>query len=420
MNFKILLSASLLVSAFTTNAQNANRGYAITGDGHNDYMWMNIRQVDLGTGKVTKSVFDRTKSNFTITDVAAKKTLNQISVNDGSAYGASQYPTASFVAAAAYDKRSEKLFFIPMRMGQLRWMDANVKNDIPAFYSVEIPNYKPSLNTEEANNITRMVIASDDNGYAITNDGNHVYKFTTGKSPVITDLGALVDAAENNGLSVHNKCSSWGGDMIADAFGKLYIISASRSVFVVDVNTLITTYKGTIGGLPANYTTNGAAVDADGNVILSSATAFVGYYKMNIKDLSTSKMEGSDVVYNASDLASGNLLYQKEADEARANSFAKIEPPTSKISTGGNSIFPNPISSGNNFNVALAGKYQGSFTIILADLTGRALQSTKTTIVKGQQIQQVSLVSRPTKGTYLVKVIDERGIEILVDKVIIL
>jgi lipocalin len=419
MNFKILLTAGLLASAFATNAQDANRGFAITGDGHNDYMWMNIRQVDLGTGQVTKSIFDRNKTNYTITDVAAKKTLNQTTVNDGTAYSASQYPTASFVAAAAYDRRSEKLFFVPMRMGQLRWMDANVKNDAPAFYGVEIPNYKPSISSDENNNITRMVIASDNNGYAITNDGNHVYKFTTGKNPTIIDLGALVDAAENKGLSVHNKCSSWGGDMIADAYGKLYIISASRSVFVVDVNTLITTYKGTIGGLPANYTTNGAAVDADGDVVLSSATAFVGYYKLNMKDLSTTKMEGSDIVYNASDLASGNLLYQAEADQARLNSFANVASPSTKIVAADNTVFPNPVT-GSNFNVMLAGKYQGSFTVVVADLAGRALQSTKTTIVKGQQLQQVNLANRPTAGTYLVKVLDEKGTEILSDRVVIL
>jgi hypothetical protein len=419
MNFKILLTAGLLASAFATNAQDANRGFAITGDGHNDYMWMNIRQVDLGTGQVTKSIFDRNKTNYTITDVAAKKTLNQTTVNDGTAYGASQYPTASFVAAAAYDRRSEKLFFVPMRMGQLRWMDANIKNDAPAFYGVEIPNYKPSISSDENNNITRMVIASDNNGYAITNDGNHVYKFTTGKNPTITDLGALVDAAENKGLSVHNKCSSWGGDMIADAFGKLYIISASRSVFVVDVNTLVTTYKGTIGGLPANYTTNGAAVDADGDVILSSATAFVGYYKLNMKDLSTTKMEGSDVVYNASDLASGNLLYQAEADQARANSFANVASPTTKIVAADNTVFPNPVT-GATFNVMLAGKYQGTYTVVVADLAGRALQTTKTTIAKGQQLQKVNLSNRPTAGTYLVKVLDEKGAEILSDRVVIL
>jgi lipocalin len=418
MNFKLLLSASLLATSFTLHAQDANRGFAITGDGQNDYMWMNIRQVDLGTGKVTTSIFDRTKSNFSITDVQAKKTLNQTTVNDGTQASASLYPTASFVAAAAYDRRSEKLFFVPMRIGQLRWMDVNVKNDAPTFYSVAIPGYMPSGNTDEANNITRMVIAADNNGYAITNDGNHMYKFTTGKNPSIVDLGGLIDAEDNKGLSVHNKCSSWGGDMIADAFGKLYIISATRNVFEVNVTTRIVTYKGAITGLPASYTTNGAAVDANGSIILSSAIAFVGYYKMNIADLVATKIEGSDVVYNASDLASGNLLLQKEADQARAAATANlITPAKNAIAT--NSIFPNPLS-GNIFNVAIGGKLQGNYTITITDLAGRAMQATKIGLSKGQQTQQISFAKRPVKGTYLVKVVDEKGAEILSDKLLVL
>ncbi len=418
MNVKILLTAGLVASALAVNAQNANKGYAITGDGNKDYMWMNIRQVDLGNGQITKTIFDRTKTNYTITDVEAKKTLNQTTVNDGSQYGAALYPTSSFVAAAAYDKRNDKLFFVPMRIGQLRWMDASIKNETPTFYSIAIPGYVPSSYTEEANNITRMVINADGNGYAVTNDGNHLYKFTTGRKPSIVDLGGLVDAEENKGLSVHNKCSSWGGDMIADAYGKLYIISATRNVFVVDVNTRITTFKGTITGLPAGFTANGAAVDEAGNVILSSATAFVGYYKMSIADLAATKIEGSDVVYNASDLASGNLLFQKEADQARNAAIVKFVPVNNSVISE-STVFPNPVTGG-TFNIMLAGKLQGNYTVVLSDLAGRALQTTRVGLTKGQQTQQVSLNNHPTKGTYLVKVLDENGAEILSDKLMIL
>jgi Secretion system C-terminal sorting domain len=417
MNFKLLLSAGLVITSFMSNAQNANRGYAITGDGNKDFMWMNIRQVDLSTGQVNGTLFDRTKTNYNVTDVETKKSVSQATINDGTGYSASLFPTSSYVAAAAYDKRNDKLFFVPMRIGQLRWMDMNVKNDAPSFYSVSIPGYIPSASNEEGNNITRMVLASDNNGYAVTNDGNHLYKFTTGRKPTIIDLGGLIDAEENGGLSVHNKCSSWGGDMIADAFGKLYIISATRNVFVVDVNSRVTTYKGSISGLPANYTTNGAAVDEEGNVILCSATSFEGYFKMNMNDLAATKMEGSDVKYNASDLASSNLLFQKEADKARGNLVSKLLPASSLVND--NTVFPNPIS-GNTFSIMLAGKYQGAQTVILTDLAGRAIQTTKSTVTKGQQTQQVNLLTRPTKGTYLVKVLDEKGVEILSDKVIIL
>ena len=419
MKLKILLTTGLFAASFATNAQSENKGYAITGDGNKDFMWMNIRQVDLSTGQITKTVFQRSKTNFSMLNVDSKKSVDQTAFADGNIYNPSQYPTSSFVAAAAYDRRSDKLFFIPMRMGELRWMDANVKNETPQFYSVAIPGYVPSGNGEEANNITRMVLASDGNGYAVTNDGSHLYKFTTGKKPSVTDLGALIDAEENKGLSVHNKCSSWGGDMIADAFGKLYIVSATRNVFVVDANSRITTFKGTITGLPANYTTNGAAVDADGNIVLSSATAFEGYYKMSIADLAAKKIEGSDVVYNASDLASGNLLLQKEADQARNSSLSKLAPIGNNNELSQNSIYPNPVVS-NTFSVLLDGKQSGTYSVIITDLAGRAIQSSRVGLTKGQQVQQVSLRNRPVKGTYIVKVLDEKNNEILSDKVIIL
>ncbi len=416
MKFKILLTASLIASAFAANAQNANRGFAITGDGNKDFVWMNIREVDLASGKVTKTIFDRSKTNYTITDVVSKKAFNQTTVLDGTAQSATMYPTATLVAAAAYDNRSQKLFFVPMRLGQIRWMDASAKGEVAYFSSIEIPGYTPSNNAEEANNITRMVIAADGNGYAVTNDGSHLYKFTTGKKPTVTDLGSLIDADENKGLSVHNKCSSWGGDMIADAYGKVYIISATKNVFVVDVNTRVTTFKGTITGLPGNFTANGAAVDANGDVVLSSATAFVGYYKMNIKDLAATVIGGSDEIYNASDLASGNLLFQKEVDQARA---ANTTPLIATTITSESNVFPNPIT-GNSFNVMLAGKLQGTYTILITDLAGRALQTSRIALSKGQQTQQVSLSSKPSKGTYLVKLLDEKNVEVLSDRVVIL
>ena len=419
MKLKIILFTVLIAASFATNAQTNNKGFAITGDGNKDFMWMNIRQIDLSTGKVTKTIFQRSKTNFSMLNVDSKKTVDQTAFVDANIYNPSQYPTSSFVAAAAYDRRTDKLFFIPMRIGELRWMDANVKNDAPQFYSIAIPGYVPSAGGDEANNITRMVLASDGYGYAATNDGNHLYKFTTGKKPSVTDLGALIDGEENKALSVHNKCSSWGGDMIADAFGKLYIISANKNIFVIDINSRITSFKGTITGLPNNYTTNGAAVDADGNIILCSATAFDGYYKLVMSDFSAVKMEGSDIIYNASDLASGNLLLQKEADQARSSSLSKLIPTKSSSDLYQNSIYPNPVVN-NTFKVLLDGNHKGAYTVIISDLAGRALQSTKVGLVKGQQSQQITLQNRPVKGTYIVKVVDEKNNEILSDKVIIL
>jgi len=293
MNYKLLLTSAFIVSATIATAQDANKAFAITGDGNQDYMWMNIRQVDLGTGQVGKTIFQRSKTSYVLTDVNTKISTTE-SANNGDVFQSREYPTGSLVAAAAYDNRNNKLFFTPMRVGELRWVDLDIKNETPKFYTTTSPALDFGASLDEANHITRMVIAANGNGYAITNDGNHLIHFTTGKKPIITDLGNLIDNEKNNGISIHNKCTSWGGDMLADAYGKLYVISANRHVFVVDVESRIATHKGIINGLPANYTTNAAAVDADGDIVVSSANVFEGYFKVKLADLNATMIEGSD------------------------------------------------------------------------------------------------------------------------------
>lgn len=418
MKSKFLLSASLAVTAFSATAQQSNKAWAITGDGNKDFMWMNVRQVNLSTGTVEKTIFQRNKTNFTITDAASKKTVDQTAFADNNIYNASAYPTATMVAGAAYDKRSNRLYFIPMRMGELRWIDLDSKAGALKFYSMSSPELKVSPTAvDEANHITRMVIAADGNGYAITNDGNSLIKFTTGRKPVVSNLGNLVDDDKNSGLSIHNKCSSWGGDMVADAFGKLYVISATHNVFVVDIKTRIATFRGSITGLPANYTTNGAAVDADGNIVVSSANAFEGYFRLKLSDLAATKIEGSDVVYNASDLANGNLLLQKEADEA--NNFASItKMPVMADMSADSKIYPNPVTT-SSFKVLFDGKTEGAHTIIVTDIAGRGIVSQKTNLVKGQQTETVTLSRKPTKGTYMVKVLNDKQQVIMTEKMII-
>jgi hypothetical protein len=415
MKLKTLLSLLFIVLASYAFAQNNNIAYAITGDGANDFTWMNIRQINLATGQVSKTIFQHNKTNFSFTDAVTKKVLAQ-AVDNNTVHSLS-YPTGSFVAAAAYDKRSNRLYFMPMLNTELRWLDLNIKNETPQFYSVHNNAFALGDMNDEANHITRMVIAADGNGYAVTNDANHLIKFTTVRTPVITDLGNIVDADTSTGISIHNKCSSWGGDMLADAFGKLYIISANHNVFVVDVNSRVATFKGNISGLPANYSTNGAAVDADGEIVVSSANVFEGYYKLKLSDLAAVKIEGSDKVFNASDLANGNLLLQKEADDANAF-LAPSFTSTNDVAFASEKIFPNPVTA-SSFKVLLSGYNEGTYTIILSDIAGRSIQSNKINLAKDQQYSTINLLSKPLPGMYMVKMINDKQQIILTEKLMI-
>ncbi len=417
MNYKLLLTTSFIAFGLTAAAQNAAT-FAITGDnthGNTDYNWMNIRKVDVGTGKMLSNVYDRLNPNGQLLDAATKQPVAARAVNSGRLQSNTQTPTATLVAAAAYDKRHNKLFFTPMRIGELRWIDFDENSGALKFYTLT-NNLLNSLDlSEEANHITRMDIAADGNGYAVTNDGNHFIRFTTGKKTVITDLGTLVDAESNKGISIHNRCTSWGGDMIADAYGKLYIISANHTVFKVDIDSRTATYLGIISGLPANYTTNGAAVDADGKVVVSSANSYDGLYKLDIKDLAAVKVEGSDK-YTASDLANGNLLYQKEVD-AKRNFGITADLPAAPINTDAR-VFPNPVTS-NEFKVLFDNQAAGQYFILLNDLSGRNVLTQNAAIAGKTQAVTVRLNSALAKGVYIVKVLDAAKQTVFTDRVVV-
>jgi Secretion system C-terminal sorting domain len=405
MNKKHLLSAAIIFSSLTASAQDASKTYAITGDKDGSYLWMNIRQVDIAKGKTEKDIYKRDVTPFVLLDAATKKEITP-------AQNYPSAPTASMVAAAAYDKKHGKLFFTPMRIDELRWVETGANADAQKYYSVK--GFSGSNLMDEANHFTRMVINADGFGYAISNDGNHLIQFSTGKKTAITDLGNLIDADENKGISVHNKCSSWGGDMVADAYNKLYVISASHNVFVVDVNTRIATYKGAITGLPGNYTTNGAAVDADGKIVVSTATGFSGYYKFDIADLQATMIEGSDNI-NASDLANGNLLLQKESDAARSFGAAVL-PKIAPAAEG--RVFPNPVTA-NEFKVSFDGFDAGVYTIALTDLSGRAIMNKTVNVFAKTQTETVRVSSAIAKGMYLVKVTDANKKNVVTERIVI-
>ena len=416
MNNKILLSASFIALGFSAAAQNTAT-YAITGDGNADFNWMNIRKIDVATGKLVNTIFDRLNPKAILADAQTKQTVVINGFHNGQPYTTTEYPTATLVAAAAYDKKNNKLFFTPMRKGELRWLDLNDKSEKPTYYTLKNTLLNPLNLTDEANHITRMDIAADGNGYAITNDGNHLIRFTTGKKTMITDLGNLIDAENNtNGISIHNRCTSWGGDMVADAYGKLYVISASHQVFKVDIDTRIVTHLGTITGLPVNYTTNGAAVDDDGNIMVSCATSTEGYYKFNIKDMAAVKMEGADKTYNASDLANGNLLFQKEADAQRTYGTPVLAP-TVRVNTDAR-IFPNPVTA-NQFTVLFDGQKAGRYTVILTDLSGRAIMNRVVTVSSKMQSETVQIKNIIGKGMYLVKVTDAAQKTVFTERIIV-
>jgi hypothetical protein len=429
MKLKFLLSILLTPVFSAVFSQDNNLAFAVTGQSLSNLKWTDIRVINMTTGNSNTTIFENGKTKFSFLDAITNKPINQLTISGNSSrlqqiglgITANQNiinnpsPTQLMSAAMAYDKFHNKLFFASMFTGQLSWLDLQSSKTEPVFYSIQ----KPLLNNvdynDESLNITRMTIGADGYGYALTNDGNHLIQFTTGSKTVITDLGSLIDDESNSNFSVHSKNNSWGGDIVGDAFGKLYLFSAGRTVFIIDPKTMIATYKGTISNLPATFSLNGAAVIDDNNVMISCANTLDGYYKVDINQLSAVKINTQGTVYNASDLASCNLLYEQE----KINSLGIPTLPNAEVTVNSIiSIYPNPVSDG-QIKITFEGNASGTYKIALTDLQGRLI-STKDVFIKGPgQVENFQLRTKQASGMYLIKIIDASNKSVYSDKLVL-
>jgi hypothetical protein len=396
---KVFLLSLVSFSLLSANAQ-SKKAYAITGEVKGSFNWISVKEIDLGTGEVVKMVFDPAAN--------APVVMRNVDGQVMAARGHVDAPTYSGVAAAAFDEKHNRLYFTNMRGSELRYFDLSTSQ------VVVVVNTDAAFNTGdksgEENVITRMVIGADGFGYALTNDGNNLIRFSTEGRPTVTNLGALIDAGKNGSVSVHNQCSSWGGDMIADAYGNLYVFSMRGNVFKVNPNTRVTEHIGTVSGLPANFTINGAAVDANGDVVVSSAVLTDSYYKINLGTFSAvAGPKLADQVWNASDLASGNIAYRG----GPGSSIVAVEVKGNNLV----SVYPNPVST-KFFNVAFEKIAPGKYTIELTDVSGRKIIN-EVADIKGIQSQKIALPGSAAAGMYLVRVINADGKTIFNDKIVV-
>jgi hypothetical protein len=228
----------------------------------------------------------------------------------------------------------------------------------------------------------------------------------------------LSDDAANGSFSVHSS-GGYGGDMIADVNNNLYLVTANRNVYKFSIDTKVATHMGTIKGLPRGFSTNGAMVEEGSKVIVASSESTVGYYRFDLNTMQAEQVSEVGNVFNASDLANGNLAFEKkkkekkeeevvnnteEQKQAAAEENAKIRKPEI-LAENSISVFPNPTTTGNvkvSFNDIPAGKYQ----VQVLDLTGKLIRSQDVVVNNKMQIENINLPDL-AKGSYLIKVVNE-------------
>src|SRR5690606_31327717 len=312
----LFIGIFLLFSIFAI-AQKADRfAYAVTdlkGDGAG---WNALRMLNTQTGEYSEILLNGTEVKAVAYDAQSKKPVAEINTAFA---GQAAFNTG--VAAIAYDRRNHRLYYTPMFIDQLRYIDLRT---MKVYFLTDQPFSNINNNKKDQGKIiTRMVITPDGNGYAISNDGDRFIKFTTGKKMVITDMGSLIDDPANDGISVHNSCTSFGGDIVADDNGSLYIVTATKRVFQVNINTKVATLKGTIKGLPANFSVNGMVVNDAGKLMVSSAQNPDAYYLVDPKNWNAEIYQTASGIFRSSDMANGNVLITKSANRFKEISIVQ-------------------------------------------------------------------------------------------------
>lgn len=463
MKRTLLLTLSLSFIAFA-QAQKKEKpvtAYAITGMQKGNTTWTEVRLVNVATGEELQTVYassseaeilnartgkpvakrDAAATTALTTTQAAAAPLQTIKADGGKTViyarrvvaPKPQYdqPFATNSAALAYDKKNNRLYYTPMGIAQLRYIDLKAKSPKVYYFEDEAFGVVKSRGDVSAQ-ITRMVIAADGNGYALSNDGNHLIQFTLKKKPTISDLGPLTDDLTNGRYSVHSS-SNYGGDMIADKENNLWLITANRAVFKISLETKLASYVGSIKGLPRGFSTNGAIAEGDSKVVVSSSSNTEGYYRFDLNTLQAEKMSNGGLVFNASDLANATLAFEKKKKEEEKPKEEIITPndivtvteakqalPSLQEAVANNaiSVYPNPVREG-FFKLSFSDQKPGRYNIQLLDAGGKIVSVQQANINNKVQVEEFRLPRQVAAGNYLVRVTSEDGTYTNTNKLIV-
>jgi hypothetical protein len=391
------------VFALSSFAQMEKFGYAITDLTQEGKSWVALRRLDFNSASFGDVVLNGNDKALSVLDIRGSKfdKVTAARVNNADP----DMPFANGVAAMAYDRNSNRIFYVPMYYDQLRYIDLKTMKVHTTGAGFGTAQEKSVLES-----ITRMVIAGDGFGYALSTDGNHLYKFNTKGNPVITDLGSLTDAESNNHMTiVDNPCMTAGGDMIADDDNNLYLIAARGYVYRISIRDMLATYLGEIKGMPKEFSANGAAVNHEGKIVVTSSVFKNGMYQVDPVSWEATPIVAKGGAFNASDLGSSNLLVTNKA---------KAGPAFVNNMKGTVKIYPNPVRS-SSFKVAFSNMEAGDYYLDLTDVSGRRVMQKKINISSGSLIETINLPGSFTKGIYMVKLVNEKSRQISVQKVLV-
>ncbi|MDB5231864.1 MAG: C-terminal target protein [Chitinophagaceae bacterium] len=403
---KFLPLLLLLPVALNLSAQKLARfqALAITSPVPGSFDYTEIQLVNLHSGAVIHPLFTKNQEYKVVGSTGHFLTSKEQFKQADSVL----HPTALNIGAAAYDAKHNRLFYTPLGLNQLRFI--NLNSGEPSFtYIDDAPFGVSKGKLDVPSQIARLVIDPSGNGYGLSNDGNHLVKFTTGDKVTITDLGAVSDNPKDsiNGYRKTCSCGAYGGDMVADTKGDLYVITVNNNIYKLTLDNKIISYLGTIKGLPAGFSSNGAAVDEEGNLVVgcagSTAALPFPYFMVDMKTFTATPFQAPGPLLNTADLATNNFLPVPGENLATNRTINKISDLI--IDNKHISIYPNPVQ-GDRFTISFNGLEKGNYTLQLTDLQGRLMMQKNIQVASNKQSEQINTkATLEIKGSYMVNII---------------
>ncbi len=297
-------------------------------------------------------------------------------------------PNSKLVASMAYDAKTQNIIYMPMMSSFVYFK--NSKNG--KLISIDGIEAISATTCNQGTQFSRMTMAADGMAYTLSNDFQELIQINP-KTQQISNLGAVKVA----GFDAIKDHSLWGGDMVADSQGNLYVISAKGNVFKISINSMQAQFYGQVQGLAEGYTTNGAAVLANGLIVVSNAKG-QGVYTFDLKDLEASR---SNLNTRAShDLASAFLIPVSSEEVSIENVGIQIYP---------------TIVRDKSLNVRSDNDH-GKLNVQVYDMYAHLVDQFQLDQVKKGDALPLSLQKlRP--NIYIVKIMDESGTEVLEQKI---
>ena len=401
---KMLYVLMLAVFPVSVIGQSDQITYAITSANMGSNDWVALRTLNMRTGKLSQMLLNMNDRGLLQYDIATHK------LKDNMAWPVLSFPIVannaavpkvnSGVAAIAFDQRTNRLFYVPMSDDMLRYIDLST---MKVYAEPELSFSKAGNYTFKSTHpVTRLVITPDGYGYTITTDNNRLIRFTTNNKPSFTDMGELKDDPRNREMTILNTCSNVGGDMVADDAGNLYLITASNHVYKIEIKTRLATYLATIAGLPGTFSTNGAAINEKGNLLVSSSIYTEASFIVDHKTWQASPSPAIQHLYGIADLASSNVLPIKKSN----TSVILFGKPLLK--TGNIKVYPNPVLF-DEVNIQFNDLPTGKYIIELTDPLGRKVIQQKVKLTRQTQTALIQIPTITAQAFYYIRILNEKN-----------